>query len=153
MNSFFIRNHMFTCYGLVTKLCPTLKTLFLRNIGIQEYSLPGSSVHGILQAGMLEWVAFSSPGDLSNSGIEPRSPASQADSLPTELQWKSQKAECQRIDAFELWCWRRILRIPWTTRRSNQSILKEISPDYSLEGLMLKLKLQYFGHLFLFGKS
>ena len=57
------------------------------------------------------------------------------------------KAECQRIDAFELWCWRRLLRIPWTARRSNQSILKEISPEYSLEGLMLKLKLQYFGHL------
>ena len=57
------------------------------------------------------------------------------------------KAEAQRIDAFELWCWRRLLRIPWTARRSNQSILKEISPEYSLEGLMLKLKLQYFGHL------
>ena len=57
------------------------------------------------------------------------------------------KAEYQRIDAFELWCWRRLLRVPWTARRSNQSILKEISPEYSLEGLMLKLKLQYFGHL------
>ena len=57
------------------------------------------------------------------------------------------KAECQRIDAFELWCWRRLLKVPWTARRSNQSILKEISPEYSLEGLMLKLKLQYFGHL------
>ena len=57
------------------------------------------------------------------------------------------KAECPRIDAFELWCWIRLLRVPWTARRSNQSILKEISPDYSLEGLMLKLKLQYFGHL------
>ena len=57
------------------------------------------------------------------------------------------KAECRRIDAFELWCWRRLLRIPWTARRSNQSILKEISPGISLEGLMLKLKLQYFGHL------
>ena len=57
------------------------------------------------------------------------------------------KAECQRIDSFELWCWRRLLRVPWTTRRSNQSILKEISPGCSLEGLMLKLKLQYFGHL------
>ena len=57
------------------------------------------------------------------------------------------KAECWRIDAFELWCWRRLLRVPWTGRRSNQSILKEISPEYSLEGLMLKLKLQYFGHL------
>ena len=58
-----------------------------------------------------------------------------------------QKAEGQRIDAFELWCWRRLLRAPWTARRSNQSILKEISPEYSLEGLMLKLKHQYFGHL------
>ena len=61
--------------------------------------------------------------------------------------WTIKKAECQRIDAFELWCWRGLLRVPWTARRSNQSILKEISPEYSLEGLMLKLKLQYFGHL------
>ena len=61
--------------------------------------------------------------------------------------WTLKKAECQRIDAFELWCWRRLLRVPWTARRSNQSILKEISPGCSLEGLMLKLKLQYFGHL------
>ena len=60
--------------------------------------------------------------------------------------WTVKKAECRRIDAFELWCWRRLLRGPWTARRSNQSILKEISPGYSLEGLMLKLKLQYFGH-------
>ena len=61
--------------------------------------------------------------------------------------WTIKKAECQRIDAFELWCWRRLLRVPWTAWRSNQSILKEISPEYLLEGLMLKLKLQYFGHL------
>ena len=61
--------------------------------------------------------------------------------------WTIKKAESQRIDAFELWCWRRLLRVPWTARRSNQFILKEISPEYSLEGLMLKLKLQYFGHL------
>ena len=61
--------------------------------------------------------------------------------------WTIRKAEHQRIDAFELWCWRRLLRVPWTARRSNQSILKEISPEYSLEGLMLKLKLQYFDHL------
>ena len=61
--------------------------------------------------------------------------------------WTIKKAECQRIGAFELWCWRRLLRVPWTARRSNQSILKEISPEYSLEGLMLKVKLQYFGHL------
>ena len=61
--------------------------------------------------------------------------------------WTIKKAKSWRIDAFELWCWRRLLRVPWTARRSNQSILKEISPEYSLEGLMLKLKLQYFGHL------
>ena len=61
--------------------------------------------------------------------------------------WTIKKAEHQRIDAFELWCWRRLLRVPWTARRSNQSILKEISPEYSLEGLTVKLKLQYFGHL------
>ena len=61
--------------------------------------------------------------------------------------WAIKKAECQRTDAFKQWCWRRLLRVPWTARRSNQSVLKEISPEYSLEGLMLKLKLQYFGHL------
>ena len=61
--------------------------------------------------------------------------------------WTIKKAECRRIDAFELWCWRRLLRVPWTARRTNQSILKEISPKYSLEGLILKLKLHYFGHL------
>ena len=61
--------------------------------------------------------------------------------------WTVKKAECQRIDAFELWCWRRLLRVPWTARRSNQSILKEISPRISLGGMMLKLKFQYFGHL------
>ena len=61
--------------------------------------------------------------------------------------WTMKKAECQRIDAFELWCWKRLLRVPWTVRRSNHFILKEISPEYSLEGLMLKLKLRFFGHL------
>ena len=61
--------------------------------------------------------------------------------------WATKKAECRRIDAFELWCWRRLLRVPWTARRSNLSILRKINPEYSLEGLMLKLKLQYFGHL------
>ena len=61
--------------------------------------------------------------------------------------WTVKKTECQRTDAFELWCWRRLLKVPWTARKSNQSILREINPEYSLEGLMLKLKLQYFGHL------
>ena len=64
-----------------------------------------------------------------------------------DVSWTIKKAECQKMDAFELWCWRRLLRVPWTAKRSNQSILKEISPDYSLEGLLLKLKLRYFGHL------
>ena len=90
-----------------------------------NWSLPGSSIHGILQARILEWVAIS----ISN-GYE---------------SWTIKKAEGWRIDALELWCWRRLFRVPWTARRSNQSILKEISPEYSLEGLMLKL--QYFGHL------
>ena len=87
-------------------------------------SPPGSSVPGILQARTVGWVAIS----FSTS-------------------WTIKKAESQRIDAFELWCWRRLLRVPCTARRSNQSILKEISPGCSLEGLMLKLKLQYFCHL------
>ena len=64
-----------------------------------------------------------------------------------DVSWTIKKAKHQKIDAFELWCWRRLLRVPWTAQRSNQSILKEIRPEYSLEGLMLKLKLQYFGHL------
>jgi len=67
--------------------------------------------------------------------------------LPTKVRLVMKKAECRRIDAFELWYWRRLLRVPWTARRSNQSILKEINPGCSLEGLVLKLKLQYFGHL------
>ena len=67
--------------------------------------------------------------------------------------WTIKKAECQKIDAIELWCWRRLLKVPWTTRRSNQSILREINPEYSLEGMMLKLKLQYFGHQMAYWKS
>ena len=92
-------------------------------------------------------LPFPSPGDLLDPGIEPRSPALQADVLTSEPPGKPHKAEHQRIDAFELWCWRRHLRVPWTARRSNQSIIKEISPGCSLEGWILRLKLQYFGHL------
>ena len=80
-----------------------------------------------------------------------KGPSSQSYGVSSSQVWMWEldvkKAECQRIDAFELWCWKRLLRVPWTVRRSNQSILKEISPEYSLEGLMLKLKLQNFGHL------
>ena len=117
-------------------------------------SSPGSAIPGILQARTLEWVT-NLDSILKSRDI----------TLPTEVHrvkavvfpvviygcesWtiKKKKAERQRIDAFELCCWRRLLRVPWTARRSNQSILKEISPEYSLEGLMVKLKLQYFGNL------
>ena len=104
-----------------------------------------------------------SPGDRPNPGIEPSSPKSRDITLSTKVHlvkamvfpvimygcesWTIKKTEYRRIDAFELWCWRRLLRVRWTARRSNQSILKEIVPGCSLEGLMLKLKLQYFGHL------
>ena len=92
-----------------------------------DCSLPGSSVHGIFQARILEWVAIA-----FSDGCE---------------SWTIKKAESQRTDAFELWCWRRLLRVSCSARRFNQSILKEINPEYSLEGLMLRLKLQYLGHL------
>ena len=110
----------------VTQSYPTLSNPTLGG-SLTLRSLPGSSIHGILQARVLEWgaIAFS-------YGCE---------------SWTIKKAECRRTDAFKLWCWRRFMRVPWTARRSNQSILKEIEPEYSLEGLMLKLKLQYFGHL------
>ena len=113
--------------GLVAKSCPIVT--------------PWTA--GFSWQGYWSQLPFPSPGDLSDPGIEPRSPALQADSLLTELK----KAKCLRIGAFELWCWRRLLRVPLTARRSNQSVLKEINPEYSLEGLMLNLKLQYFGYL------
>ena len=126
-----------------------------------------------LQARILEWVAMPSSRDLSDLGAGPASLMSPALAgvivlviYPGDIavspqwaesgkintnsgceSWAIKEAERWRIDAFELWCWRRLLRIPWTARRSNPSILKEISPEYSLEGLMLKLTLQYFGHL------
>ena len=119
-------------------------------------SQPGSAMPGILQARTLEWVAIS----FSNLDSILKS---RDITLPTKVRlvkamvfpvviyryerWTTKKAERQRIDDFELWCWRRLLRVPWTARRSNQAILKEISPRCSLEGLMLKLKLQYFSHL------
>ena len=83
--------------------------------------------------------------------FDKKGPSSKSNGFPVVMygfeSWTIKKAERQRIDAFELWCWRRLLRVPWTARRSNMSILREISPEYLLEGLMLKLKLQYFGHL------
>ena len=103
----------------VAQSCPTLRDPM-------DCSPPGSPIHGIFQARVLEWVPSPSPY--------------------VYTVWTIKKAECQRIDAFKLWCWRRLLRVPWTARRSKQSILKEISPEYSLEGPVLKLELQYFGH-------
>ena len=99
-------------------------------------------------------LPFPCPEDLRHPKNKPeslRSPALAGGLFTTSTTWEEswtiKKAEHRRIDGFELWCWRRLLRFPWTVRRSNQSILKEISPEYSLEGLMLELKLQYFGHL------
>ena len=116
-----------------------------------DCSLPGPSVHGIFQARVLKWGALPSPTNI-DSILKSRDIT-----LPTKVHlvkamvfpvvmygcdsWTVRKAEHQRNDAFKLWCWRRVLRVPWTARRSKQSILKEISPEYSLEGLMLKLKL------------
>ena len=135
----------------VTQSCLTLSNPM-------DYSLPGSSVHGFFQATVLEWVAIAFSGMTNLDSIL----KSRDITWPTKVHlvkamvfpvvmygcesWAVKKAECRRIDAFELWCWRRLLRVPWTARRSNESILKEISPGCSLEGLMLKLKLQYFGH-------
>ena len=165
----------------VTQSGPTLRDPM-------DCSLPGSSIHGIFQARVLEWGAITFSGDcdienhikhmlhyidtcIKRCLLLGRKAMTNLDSilksrdvtLPTKVHlvkamvfaivmygrecWTIKKAESRRINAFELWCWRRLLRVPWTARRSNQSILKEISSEYSLEGLMLKLKLQYFGHL------
>ena len=143
----------------------------------------GYTVHGILQARILEWVAFpfsrgsSQPRELIQVSHIAGGFFTNLDSilksiditLPTKVllvkatvfpvvmygyeSWTIKKAEYQRIDAFELWCWRRLLRVPWTARRSNPSIVKEINSEYSLEGLMLKLKLQYLDHLMQRGNS
>ena len=124
-----------------------------------DRSLPGSSVHVILQARILEWAAMPSsrgsswPSDWTQVScgscmagrfftVEPA-----GKSLYGCESWTIKKTEWQRIDAFEVWCWRSLLRVTWRARRSSQSILKEISPEYSLEEVMLKLNLQYFGHL------
>ena len=136
--------------------CPTL-------CDPMDCSLPGFSVHGTLQARGLEWAAISSsrgsswPSNwthvscISCLGRQILYHWAKAMAFPVVMygyeSWTIKEAEHQRIGTFELWCWRRLLRVPRTTRRSNQSILKEISPEYSLEGLMLKLKLWCFGHL------
>ena len=135
----------------ITQSCPTL-------CNPMDCSLPGSSVHGIFQVRVLEWgaIAFS----MTNLGSLLKSrdiTFSTKISLVKVMvfpvvtygckSWTIRKAECWRTDAYQLWWWRRRLRVLWSARRSHQSILKEINPEYSLEGLMLKLKLQYFGHL------
>ena len=115
-------------------------------------SLPGSTVHGVFQARILEWgchflLQGIFPAEGSNLGLLHCRQTLYRPSHSECESWTKKEDECQRIAAFELWHWRRLLRVPWTGWRSNQSILKEISPEYSLEGLILKLKLQYFGHL------
>ena len=107
----------------VAQLCPTL-------CDPMDYT-----VHGILQAGILEWIAI----PFSRGSSQPRDRRCEG--------WTIKKAEGQGSDAFELWCWRRLFTVPWIARRSNQSTLKGINPEYSLEQLMLKLKLKYFGHM------
>ena len=135
----------------VAQSCPTLSNPM-------DCSPPGFSVHGILQARVLEWGAIAFSMTNLDSILKSRDIT-----LPTKVcivkamvfpavmygceSMTIKKDESRRTDALELWCWRRLLRVPWTAKRSNQSILKEINPEYSLEGLMLKLKLQYFGHL------
>ena len=123
----------------VAQSCPTLSDPM-------DCSPPGSSVQGIFQARVLDSIFKSR--DIT---LPTKVPLVKAMVFPMVMygceSWTVKKAQCQRIDAFELWCWRRLFRVPWTTRRSNQSILKEISPGCSLQGLMLKLKLQYFSHL------
>ena len=129
----------------VAQSCPTLSDPM-------DCSPPGSSIHGIFQARVLEWGAIAFSDDKPTQHIKKqrhyfanKGLSSQTTVFPVVMygckSWTIKKAERQRIDAFELWCWRRPLRVPWTAGRSNQSILKEISPEYSLEGLMLKLKL------------
>ena len=123
-----------------------------------DCNLPGSSIHGIFQARILEWGAIAFSMTNLDSIFKSRYITLQtkvclvkAMIFPVVMygckSWTIKKAECQRIDAFELWCWRRLLRVPWTPKRSTQPILKEVNPEYSLEGLILKLRLQYLGHL------
>ena len=132
----------------------TMETVTDFILGGSKITADGDCSHEVKRCLLLGRKAMSNPASILKS---------RAITLPTKIHivkamvfpvvmygcesWTIKKAECQRIDAFDMWCWRRLLRVPWTARRSNQSILKEISPEYSLEGLMLKLKLQYFGHL------
>ena len=131
----------------VAQSCPTLSDP-------TDCSPPDSSVHGIFQARVLEWGAIANLDSVLKSRditLPTKAHLVKAMVFPVVMygceSWTIKKAERQRTDAFKQWCWKRLLKVPWTARKSNQSILKEINPEYSLEGLMLKLKLQYFGHL------
>ena len=132
----------------VTQSCPTLSDPM-------DCSIPGFSVHGIFQARLLEWVAvpFSRGSSQPKGGPQVSLTAGRFFTIWATREahgyesWTIKKAKHQRIDVFELWCWRWLLRVLWTGARLNQSILKEINSEYSLEGLMLKLKFQYTGHL------
>ena len=108
-----------------------------------------AAIHGVAksQTWLKNWTELRQHIKKQRHYFANKGPSSQGYDFSSMESWTIKKAECQRIDAFKLWCWRRLLRIPSTARRSNQSILKEISPEYSLEGMILKLKLQYFGHM------
>ena len=138
---------MFICISLITV---EPKTLFLGS----KITADGDCSHEIKRCLFLGRKAMTNLDSLLKSRditLPTKVPLVKALVFPVVMygceSWTIKKAEHGRIDAFELWCWRRLLRVPWTARRSSQSILKEISPEYSLEGLMLKLKVQYFGHL------
>ena len=139
------------------------KLLEYLSIYVCLLSLPSPVDYVVSELSTMTWLSWVALHGMAHSFIELDKAMIHVISLPTKVHlvkamvfsvvmygcecWTAKKAEQRRIDAFELWCWRRLLGVPWTARRSSESILKEISPEYSLEGLMLKLKLQYFGHL------
>ena len=137
---------------------PEMCETWIQSLGWEEPLEKGRATHSSILAWRISWTVQSMGSQRHQLSDFHFTPHYFAEGLYSQSyrfssshvwmeNWTIKKAECQRTDAFELWCWRRLLRVPWTTRRSNQSFLKEINPKYSLEGLMLKLKLQYFGHL------
>ena len=151
---------MYSCHlFLISSACPiTSRQIEGEKVAVvtdflflgSKITADGDCSHGIRRLWLLGRKAMTNLGSVLKSRhcSANKGPYSQGYGLPSCCEsWNVKKAEHQRIDAFKLWCWRKLLKVPWTARRSNQSILREINPLYSLEGLMLKLKLQYFGHL------
>ena len=153
-----LSNHLVLCCPLL--LLPSMFSsirvffngllLHMRRLKSLKFSISSSNEYSGLISSRIDWFDFLAvQGTLKSLLLAPRFKSIISSSLSHVWMWEldHKEAERQRIDAFELWCWRRLLRVPWTARKSNQSILKEINPEYSLERLMVKLKLQYFGHL------